>query len=965
MADIRDSIKGAIDRALQAIENKPPAVKALMTSMPIDDAPDFPPDADSLPDDVQSILQRAREKLPDIEDHQVIGDFVHTDDGDVALLLSALEQATPPSNMKGVIFGTHKYDQTDPGQLLPALNMLIKKKVPFIGHQALTDFRVQMPEGDVSIAIAGDWGTGLFTSNQIALKMAAGNPMITLHLGDVYYSGTDGEIFDKFLGHFPHGSFASLALNSNHEMYSGGHGYFNLILKDPNFAARQKASYFCLFNSKWQIIGLDSAYDAQGGIHFYDSGNLRQTQLQWLTAQLQNGKANGRRSLIFTHHNPIGIRGKFDQHFLDQIIAAAQGNPFDYWYWGHEHDAAVYRAFPTAANFSFSGRCVGHGGVPYSPELEGDKGNKVFVEWSEQEKYTPPAGDARAGLNGFAVITLLADGSAVREVFYDDRGEQRYPPIAVAHGVVVAAPAQAPDKVIVTNRKRLEEKYGKRVAEVDAALTALVAGDQKRGLVTKVIAVDDPAAMVSVQGFAVADAASPQQNKDAVDAIYKAMTPDYIVLLGGPDVIPHQELRNPMHGGPDVDVFALSDLPYACDTPYSNQIEDFTGATRVVGRIGDLPATAAPGEGDPSLLVKGLETATNWKSKPASAYAASFGLSTVEWQQSTKLSLSAVFGAPPTLLLSPMEDVGWIEKGIGTAAHFINCHGAQSDSHFYGQEGKNFPISTDSSVIRDLVIAGKRFDGTLVAAECCYGSELYAPAKPNQEWAICARYIEGGAYAFFGSTTIAYGPANSNGQADILCQRFLRKAISGASTGRALLEARQEYVSNTTELGPQDLKTLAQFYLLGDPSITPVELPAAHAMFAPDASPAVARGERRRALAVRGEFLSEHRAVARLGSAAVGDIRAQLMKLAASYDTDADKIMSYSIERSGANADVATRFAAKAGGPNGPLVATNFHLMIAKRRMIAEGREHLPNVVAVVAKESNGQIISHMELQSK
>src|SRR5207302_5716283 len=111
-------------------------------------------------------------------------------------------------------------------------------------------------------------------------------------------------------------------------------------------------------------------------------------------------------------------------------------------------------------------------------------------------------------------------------------------------------------------------------------------------------------------------------------------------------------------------------------------------------------------------------------------------------------------------------------------------HGALNDPHFYGQSGENFPISHHSQVLANL-----RFDGTLVAAECCYGSWLYDPA--GADWAIAARYLSGGAYGYFGSTTIAYGPAEGNGQADVLCQSFLKKSTSGSSIGRAVLEARQ------------------------------------------------------------------------------------------------------------------------------------------------------------------------------
>jgi hypothetical protein len=49
--------------------------------------------------------------------------------------------------------------------------------------------------------------------------------------------------------------------------------------------------------------------------------------------------------------------------------------------------------------------------------------------------------------------------------------------------------------------------------------------------------------------------------------------------------------------------------------------------------------------------------------------------------------------------------------------------------------------------------------------------------------------------------------------------------LAGASLGRAVLEARQQYAASMTDLDPVDLKTLAQFNLLGDPSIHPVRVP--------------------------------------------------------------------------------------------------------------------------------------------
>ena len=52
-----------------------------------------------------------------------------------------------------------------------------------------------------------------------------------MHLGDVYYSGTEKEVEERFLKVWPtEAATINRALNGNHEMYSGGFGYFKLIL---------------------------------------------------------------------------------------------------------------------------------------------------------------------------------------------------------------------------------------------------------------------------------------------------------------------------------------------------------------------------------------------------------------------------------------------------------------------------------------------------------------------------------------------------------------------------------------------------------------------------------------------------------------------------------------------------------------------------------------------------------------
>jgi hypothetical protein len=132
------------------------------------------------------------------------------------------------------------------------------------------------------------------------------------------------------------------------------------------------------------------------------------------------------------------------------------------------------------------------------------------------------------------------------------------------------------------------------------------------------------------------------------------------------------------------------------------------------------------------------------------------------------------------------------------------------------------------------LLPGTIGNGCIVSAECCYGAQLYAISSANPQTGICNVYLSNGAYGFFGSTTIAYGPASGNAEADLLCQYFLRYVLNGASLGRATLQARQQFVQDFTTAGTSmssvDLKTLAQFNLLGDPALQPIQGAAAHAV---------------------------------------------------------------------------------------------------------------------------------------
>jgi hypothetical protein len=366
------------------------------------------------------------------------------------------------------------------------------------------------------------------------------------------------------------------------------------------------------------------------------------------------------------------------------------------------------------------------------------------------------------------------------------------------------------DKVILTNWTALKEKYGVGIDRIENALGRLVAADKKRGLETKVVAVDSAGDMEPAGGQSVTDKSDQRQVKAAVDSVYNAYHPGYMMILGAPDVVPHQDLKNPAYDPQgDDDRVVPSDMPYACEAPYNKNPAKFVGPTRVVGRLPDLPGT-----GDPAYLVSLLGTAARHKTRSRSDYQKYFGVSAEVWKESTSLSLTKVFGSGSAMATSPPKGPAWTASQLSPRIHFINCHGAPSDPNFYGQQGNRFPVAHSA---RNLV--RRIMNGTVIAAECCYGAELYDPADSDNQAGIGSTYLRDGAYGYFGSSTIAYGPSEGNGQADLICQYFLSEVLDGASLGDAALRARQRFAQSYTHLDPMDLKTLVQFHLLGDPSI--------------------------------------------------------------------------------------------------------------------------------------------------
>ena len=351
---------------------------------------------------------------------------------ELSLALSAMTGGKLVSPLD--VVGFEQYDILDVGWIKSFLNYLTSKRVDFPTHLQLpptTRTISWMPE-HVTLAIAGDWGTGTEPALSIGGYIAQRNPDYTIHLGDVYYSGLPEEESSKLVELWPAGSRGSLTLNSNHEMYAGGHGYFGVALRDRKFALQNGLSYFALQNRNWMIIGLDTAYFADTSalyqVGYLASGETNGTvQLDWFRGMIQYAAHADMNVIILTHHDGFDIDPYANtvtfKNLFDTMTRELQGVKRWWWYWGHVHAGIAYQSI-TSNQSTVYPRCIGHGGIPWEPfpDLKSIHLNdqRVNVEWAEVRTVTDSKGNQRA-LNGYLMVTL--DGDNITEKLYDENND--------------------------------------------------------------------------------------------------------------------------------------------------------------------------------------------------------------------------------------------------------------------------------------------------------------------------------------------------------------------------------------------------------------------------------------------------------------------------------------------------------------------------------------------------------------
>jgi calcineurin-like phosphoesterase family protein len=281
------------------------------------------------------------------------------------------------------------------------------------------------------LIVVGDWGTGLprardvatHMQRQVAEALASGRQVHVLHLGDVYYSGLESEDQRRFLDLWPvtpeqaEAGVTSWSLNGNHDMYSGGFGYFGTLLGDHRFTRQRSpdgktTSFFRLRSPSWDFVGLDTAWDpdvTSGG----QIAVLRDPQASYV-ARVAAGSP--RKLVLFSHHQLVSVYDKSD---LGAVLPAKLAPLLDAsrvtaWWWGHEHRAITYQA---ASGVRFP-RCLGNGGVPILPDPSPPPGSTPPITWHSTRTVSE---DGRKWTRfGFAVLDLQPD--RIEVAYIDDDG---------------------------------------------------------------------------------------------------------------------------------------------------------------------------------------------------------------------------------------------------------------------------------------------------------------------------------------------------------------------------------------------------------------------------------------------------------------------------------------------------------------------------------------------------------------
>lgn len=302
--------------------------------------------------------------------------------------------------------------------------------IPYRRYQDLQDFVIEdrLPE-DATVVLIADWGTGQDAAKALLKRAASRTPDVVIHLGDVYYSGTQTEVQNYFyaiwqstLG-IPKVAWgqkltdltakpATFHLPGNHDMYSGGAPYYAVI-----DMLGQPASYFSLRNKYWQLLAMDTSYHDSNPRTVTDATSVDDKEIVWIKDKVNN--AGGRKTVLLSHHQLFTafeeIGGSaVNQKMLPQVQEIL--TKLTAWLWGHEHNMVIYKRY-----LDVLGRCIGHGAFPVSSKPPVDAKRNADVPLENVSLSCDPNGFYR---HGYVLMKLNGPNAHLSYIQFDAEAGQ-------------------------------------------------------------------------------------------------------------------------------------------------------------------------------------------------------------------------------------------------------------------------------------------------------------------------------------------------------------------------------------------------------------------------------------------------------------------------------------------------------------------------------------------------------------
>jgi hypothetical protein len=290
------------------------------------------------------------------------------------------------------------------------------------------------------IALVGDWGTGAAPARRVLEQVKAQKPDILIHLGDIYYSGTESECSSNFeaivneIFERPKTNLPVYTLAGNHDMYCGGVGYYGLIKRLNSAPMAQEASFFCLRaeDESWQILAMDTGqhdwnpFTVNDVVTFVESA-----EEEWHRKRLEEFSG---KTILMSHHQLFSAFSQIGKPsasgkllaYNPQLQATYEklsgtGKRIAAWFWGHEHNLCIYAPY----NGLRRGRCLGHSAIPV---FTADTPYDPLPEIESPPAILPGTTLTAAGqyyTHGFAMLALNATGIATADYYEDLSGVPR------------------------------------------------------------------------------------------------------------------------------------------------------------------------------------------------------------------------------------------------------------------------------------------------------------------------------------------------------------------------------------------------------------------------------------------------------------------------------------------------------------------------------------------------------------